>query len=359
MSPSDGPESGPPRPVSSPGLDREGIETVARFMSEGWARSERALAVTTAGHLRRLDAALRRLGHDPDALRRDTRYTCVEADAMIQQASTTGGFDPERFGALAVDLVRRAGAGSPVRAFGEVVARLWQRGEVQAALEVERQWQGLLRRHDLSILSASAATAFGRSTLLDVRRICDLHTELSSAAAPQAGDAAGEGPQGVAVDEPGHPQFDLPLTVPLDLTALSRRPDHACSRVYLPTRESVPAARHFVVEVLRAWGDDGIVPDAAIVASELATNALLHAGSPFRIVLDRRADRVRIGVEDGARELPSLRAGGSEQLDGRGVALIEALSARWGSTPVLTGKVVWAEVSRVPSSPRAPSLDVG
>lgn len=110
----------------------------------------------------------------------------------------------------------------------------------------------------------------------------------------------------------------VPFTVPLDLTTRHRRADHACSGVYLPAPESVRAARHFVVDVLDAWQDAASASDAAIVASELATNALLHAGSPFRIVLDRRADRVRIGVEDGDREAPSLRTAGSEDLDGRG-----------------------------------------
>ena len=92
------------------------------------------------------------------------------------------------------------------------------------------------------------------------------------------------------------------------------------------------------------------------VASELATNAMLHAGSPFRVVLDRRDDCVRIGVEDGARESPDLRTGGSEDLDGRGVAIIDALSRRWGSTSTLAGKVVWAELPRPPAgtSPRSP-----
>ncbi len=73
---------------------------------------------------------------------------------------------------------------------------------------------------------------------------------------------------------------------------------HACSRVYLPVAESVPAARHFVVNVLHAWGLGALDADAAIVASELATNAVRHADSPFRATLDRQSDGVRIGVED-------------------------------------------------------------
>ncbi|MEO7448849.1 MAG: MEDS domain-containing protein [Humibacillus sp.] len=126
--------------MTTPGLDREGIETVARFIADGWAVSECALVVTTSAHQRRIDGALRRWGHDPDELRRRSRYTCVDADTLIAQVMVAGELDAELFGRLAGDLLVRASAGGRrVRAFGEVVARLWQRDQVAAALEVERQ----------------------------------------------------------------------------------------------------------------------------------------------------------------------------------------------------------------------------
>ncbi len=115
--------------------------------------------------------------------------------------------------------------------------------------------------------------------------------------------------------------------------------------MYLPVAESVPAARHFVVNVLHAWGLGALDADAAIVASELATNAVRHADSPFRATLDRQSDGVRIGVEDAARDPLARRSPDSLDLGGRGVDIVEALSQRWGSTELPSGKLVWAELA--------------
>src|SRR5438874_1327182 len=46
---------------------------------------------------------------------------------------------------------------------------------------------------------------------------------------------------------------------------------------FAPGVDAPRAARRFVVDVLRGWGRDDLVVDAAIVLTELATNAVLHA----------------------------------------------------------------------------------
>ena len=65
---------------------------------------------------------------------------------------------------------------------------------------------------------------------------------------------------------------------------------------------SVPAARRFVADGLTAWGEARLVDAAELVASELSSNAALHASAEFmHVTLERAGDAaagVRVAVED-------------------------------------------------------------
>ena len=159
-----------------------------------------------------------------------------------------------------------------------------------------------------------------------MRRVCDLHTDLMPSPSPAL--------RPLAVDAPS-------------------AAGHACSRVYLPTAESVPAARHFVVDVLRSWGHDALSADAALIVSELATNALRHAASPFRAVVDRRRGGLRIGVED-ATDTPLERRAAAPTTSA-GAASTSSRRCRGAGATARSpgGKVVWAELPLDPSRSRA------
>jgi anti-sigma regulatory factor (Ser/Thr protein kinase) len=91
-----------------------------------------------------------------------------------------------------------------------------------------------------------------------------------------------------------------------------------------------------------AIADEEVKQRALLVLSELATNAVLHAGVPFglRLVYDRGS--VRIEVEDPSTVVPAIAA--ATTMSGRGLRIVAALSARWGYEVSSNGKVVWAEV---------------
>lgn len=120
---------------------------------------------------------------------------------------------------------------------------------------------------------------------------------------------------------------------------------------------SVAAARTSVREMLAARGISGDAEDIAVmVTSELVTNALAHSGSE-RIVcrLHIAADRIRVEVEDQNRgaSLPEPRQAAPDDQGGRGLFLVEALSADWGValTPRRSGRTVWAELTTPDTAP--------
>jgi anti-sigma regulatory factor (Ser/Thr protein kinase) len=109
--------------------------------------------------------------------------------------------------------------------------------------------------------------------------------------------------------------------------------------------EAVRHARRFTRRALRAWGV-GDEPDAILlIVSELVTNALVHTDGQVRLDLTLINDRMRVAVADSSPRSPVKPTSiGWEATGGRGILLVEALSATWGTVPVSGGKQVWAEL---------------
>ncbi len=85
---------------------------------------------------------------------------------------------------------------------------------------------------------------------------------------------------------------------------------------------------------------------ALLVISELVTNAAVNARSQVTVRLRLRPDLLL--VEDEDSRLPVLQQNNDwDALGGRGLMLVDALSARWGSQPCPFGKIVWAELPLV------------
>jgi hypothetical protein len=105
-------------------------------------------------------------------------------------------------------------------------------------------------------------------------------------------------------------------------------------------------ARHFTVATLHDWGAGDIADDAALVVTELAANAIVHAHSAFTILLSARHDLVRISVRD-ASPLPSAQGATLPSAPLHGLGVVDALASRWGVESLGTaGKTVWLELRR-------------
>jgi len=129
-------------------------------------------------------------------------------------------------------------------------------------------------------------------------------------------------------------------------------------------RDEVPAARAMVLEAVpEATGD---VRDAlALLASELATNASLHARTSFEVAVrcDDAARRVRVEVTDFAGGEPTPRTPTPAEPRGRGLRILAATASAWGvdQAPGEPGKTVWFELGlEGPDSqgPKTPSVTV-
>jgi anti-anti-sigma regulatory factor/anti-sigma regulatory factor (Ser/Thr protein kinase) len=108
-------------------------------------------------------------------------------------------------------------------------------------------------------------------------------------------------------------------------------------------------ARQVVADACRAWHLPQLVDDAEIVVTELVANAVRHAGGDLYLQVALRERFLHLSLRDGSpilpvRVLPDPDTGHG----GRGLILIDAIAANWGSTPTADGKVVWATL-RLPA----------
>jgi anti-sigma regulatory factor (Ser/Thr protein kinase) len=117
----------------------------------------------------------------------------------------------------------------------------------------------------------------------------------------------------------------------------------------LPT--AIPCARLHAIHVLHEWGLRALADDAALIVSELMTNAadasiVLLDRPPIALRLLADGKLLLIEVWDQSPlDLEPRDADASDEC-GRGLAVVAALSARWGTKRTgYNRKVVWAELA--------------
>lgn len=113
---------------------------------------------------------------------------------------------------------------------------------------------------------------------------------------------------------------------------------------FVADARSVAAARGFTRRSLLEWGHEELADSAALIVSELVTNAVVHTGTPVRLTLALRGQRLRIDVEDQhpTQLLPMAADPTTEPSEhGRGLLITAALSTAWGVEYTRTAKRVW------------------
>ncbi len=112
-----------------------------------------------------------------------------------------------------------------------------------------------------------------------------------------------------------------------------------------PTPRAASEARRFVSRFCAAAGiNEDSCQNAALLTSEVVTNAVLHGRTEVTLRLHRPGDVIRIEVVDHNSAMPEPADRGDDASSGRGLVIVEALAARWGADPGADGKTVWFEI---------------
>ncbi|MEV6793002.1 SpoIIE family protein phosphatase [Streptomyces sp. NPDC051320] len=137
------------------------------------------------------------------------------------------------------------------------------------------------------------------------------------------------------------------------LLVLRRSPDFGTPQapriheyIHQADPEGLAETRVVLRKALDAWGFGDLADDVELAAGELLVNVLLHTegGAVLTLeVLPEPIRRIRLWVKDRSSAWPRRRTPGEAATSGRGLLLIDAVSARWGVEPRGDGKAVWCE----------------
>ncbi len=139
--------------------------------------------------------------------------------------------------------------------------------------------------------------------------------------------------------------------VPLDRPGRSPAFHRTSFLELAPLPGAIGCARLHAVAVLHEWGLRGLAEDAALIVSELMTNAaeaamLLPDRPPITLCLLASEKSLIIEAWDRSPRDPEPREPSPDAEGGRGLTVVAALSDRWGWERTSNQrKVVWAELA--------------
>ncbi|WP_425436299.1 STAS domain-containing protein [Mycobacterium terramassiliense] len=128
------------------------------------------------------------------------------------------------------------------------------------------------------------------------------------------------------------------------LDRLTSRTVHHADAELPANLTSLRESRRLVREWLTAWSQSALIPVALVVVNVFVENVLEHTGSVPMMRLEADGTTATIAVSDSS-STPALRLPSPDKgIDVSGLAIVDALSRAWGSTPTSSGKTVWAVI---------------
>ena len=155
-------------------------DSVRDYLLPALREGDAAIVVATPDHERLFCAQLAAAGIGVDVARAERRLVVLDAAESLERFMVDGMPDETRFRAVIGGLIAEAAAGPRgVRVYGEMVAVLWTRGQVAAAIALEDLWNDLSQTHPFSLFCAYPMRVFDRdSSTAGFRRVCQQHSEV-------------------------------------------------------------------------------------------------------------------------------------------------------------------------------------
>lgn len=161
------------------GEENDLLESLLGFVREGLRTGDPLVLIATPEHRTALTSLLDADGVVVAEAAAEKRITLLDADETLAKFMVGGCPDIRRFETLIGDILQQVRRpGHKVRAFGEMVALLWERDELSAMMKLEHMWHVLCQREDIALFCAYPRRGFGPGTKELLRGICAAHTRV-------------------------------------------------------------------------------------------------------------------------------------------------------------------------------------
>jgi len=156
------------------------VALVADFAGEALHEGDGVIVVATPEHRSAFEAALSSSGVDLAGAVTTGRYLALDAAECLERFMAEGAPDPVRFDDMVCGALERTAAGGcRVRIYGEMVALLWDAGDLTSAIALEDLWNDLAAEVEFTLLCAYPTCAFeDLDSGTSYRRICNQHSAV-------------------------------------------------------------------------------------------------------------------------------------------------------------------------------------
>jgi hypothetical protein len=161
--------------------EHEGVllDTLVGFIGGGLKAGESAIVIATTEHLKVLEERLAASSVDVATARSRDQYITLVAEEALAMFMVKQWPDDKLFSDLVTELIERARVkGRRVRAFGEMVALLWARGDEAATIRLEYLWHQICQSQKFSLFCAYPKTGFTEDPSKSIDQICAAHSRI-------------------------------------------------------------------------------------------------------------------------------------------------------------------------------------
>lgn len=153
------------------------LETLEAFVAEGFRKNEAVIVIATPEHRVALAGRLERSGINVAAAASSGQFIVRDARACLARFMFDGWPAESRFNAMIEELLAKAREKhQTVRAFGEMVALLWDERLYRATMRLEHMWTQLCQRESFPLFCAYPKASFDAGDPADCREVHHAHT---------------------------------------------------------------------------------------------------------------------------------------------------------------------------------------
>ena len=159
--------------------DKIFLDTLEGFTGSGFLADETVVIIATPGHLEALNERLFSQGFDVNKLITTNQYVPIDAHNLLSVFLVDDKIDEKVFNSFISGLIDHARLrNGKVRAFGEMVAILWERGLYAATIQLEKLWNQLHAKSEFTLFCAYPRIGFTQSAGESIDTICKQHAKV-------------------------------------------------------------------------------------------------------------------------------------------------------------------------------------
>lgn len=160
-------------------LDSVFLSTLESFVSTGFLANESIVIIATHNHLSLLNERLNQQGFDLDALITTDQYIPLDVHESLAKFLLNNWPDEILFNTFIGSIIDRASKDNrKIRAFGEMVAVLWEQGHNGATVQLENLWNQLHSKKHFTLYCAYPKSGFTQNATESIDTICKTHSKI-------------------------------------------------------------------------------------------------------------------------------------------------------------------------------------